>query len=70
MPTATSVSVVPLTVQTAGVVDARTTGKPELALANRVGVAVPSVWLPGGVKLTVCVARATVNDRCTVMAAA
>ena len=70
VPTAASDSVVPLTVQTPGVVEVSTTGRPELALAIKLGGAVPNVWLPGVVKLRVCAARATVNDLCTVVAAA
>ncbi|MDH4050271.1 MAG: hypothetical protein OEU93_01750 [Rubrivivax sp.] len=54
LPADTSVSVVPLTVQTADVVDAKLTGRPELAEATRAGGAVPSVWLPGEAKVMVC----------------
>ena len=72
VPTATSVSVVPLTVQTPVVVDAKLTTKPELALAARGAGAVPRVWLPGGVNVMVCAingAAATVNERVTGVAA-
>ena len=73
VPTATSVSVVPLTVQVLGVVDAKLTAKPELAVAASAGGAVPSVWLPGDVKVMVCAingAAAIVKTRDTVAAAA
>ena len=73
VPTATSVSVVPLTVQVLGVVDAKLTAKPELAVAASAGGAVPRVWLPGDVKVMVCAvngAAAIVNTRDTVAAAA
>jgi len=73
VPTATSVSAVPLTVQTLGVVDVKVTGRPELAVATSTGGAVPRVWLPGELKVTVCAAGGaaeTVKDRETVAAAA
>ena len=54
VPAATSVSVLPLTVQTLGVVEAKLTGRFELAVATNAGGAVPKVWLPGEVKLMVC----------------
>jgi len=43
VPTASSVSVLPLTMQVLGVVEAKLTAKPELALAIRAGGAVPRV---------------------------
>ena len=43
VPAATSVSVVPLTVHTLGVVEAKDTGKPEEAVATRGAVGLPSV---------------------------
>ena len=72
VPTATSVSVVPLTVQTLCVAELKLTTKPELALAARGAGAVPRVWLPGGVNVMVCAingAAATVNERVTGVAA-
>jgi hypothetical protein len=54
VPAATSVSVVPLTVHTPGVVEVIVTGRPELDVAVRVMGAVPSVWLPGEAKVIVC----------------
>ncbi|OIQ66685.1 hypothetical protein GALL_517440 [mine drainage metagenome] len=44
-----------VTVHTAGVAEAMLTVRPELALALKVGVATPMVWLPGDVKLMVWV---------------
>ena len=44
-PTATSVTVVPDTVQTGVVVDAKLTVKPDEAVALTVKAAVPSAWL-------------------------
>ena len=51
VPAATSVSVVPLTAQTAGEVDAKLTASPELAVADSGAGAVPKVWVAGEVKL-------------------
>ena len=59
VPAATSVSAVPLTVQTAGVLDAKLTKSPELALAINAAGVVPSVWLPGDTKVMVCAPAAT-----------
>ena len=70
LPAATSVSVLPLTVQTLDVVEVNVTGRPELALATSVGGAVPSVWLPGETKVMVCDPGATLNERTTGVAAA
>ncbi|MDP3820015.1 MAG: hypothetical protein Q8R33_00935 [Burkholderiales bacterium] len=73
LPTATSVSVLPLTVQTLGVVDANDTARPDEAVAASAGGAVPRVWLPGDVKLMVCAssgAAATVKLTDTAGAAA
>jgi hypothetical protein len=69
-PAATSVSVVPLTVQTPVVVDANETDSPELDVANKAGVAVPIVWLPGPANVMVCGRPATVKLRVTGAAAA
>jgi hypothetical protein len=41
---------VPLTVQTVGVVDAKDTAKPEVAVATRAS-GVPKAWLAGALKL-------------------
>ena len=54
-PAATNVSVVPLTVHTLLVVDAKDTGRPELAVADSAGDAVPTVGFAGAVKVTVMV---------------
>ena len=70
VPAATSVSVVPLTVQVLGVVELKVTARPELALAASGGGGVPRVWLPGEAKVMVCDAFATVMTRDTVTAAA
>jgi hypothetical protein len=61
VPTATSVKVVPLTVQTSGVVEAKETARPELAVADSAGGAMPRVWLPGDIKLMVCAVRAAAD---------
>ena len=65
LPADTSVSVVPLTVHTEGVLDVNCTAKPELALAERAGGVVPIVWLPGEPKVMLWVACATVKLRVT-----
>jgi hypothetical protein len=70
VPTATKVSVLPLTVHTPKVVDAKETGKPELAVATSGAGGVPSVWPPGEVKVMVCEPGATVKDRATGVAGA
>lgn len=70
VPTATSVKVVPLTVHTAGVVDEKATGKPEVAVADRVGGGLPRVWFPGPANEMVWAAAATVTDCMTASAAA
>ena len=72
VPTATSVSAVPLTVQTLCVVELKLTGKPELALAARGAGAVPRVWLLGDANVMDCATSgvaATVNERVTGVAA-
>ena len=56
-------------VQIPGVVDAKLTGSPELAVAVKLGV-VPKLWLPGLGKEIVCVALVTENDCETGIAAA
>ena len=60
----------PLTLHTAGLVVAKLTGKPELALATRAAGKLPRVWVSGAVKLMVCAALATVKLRVTAAAAA
>ena len=70
VPTETSVSVVPLTLQTLAVVEANDTGRPDVALAASAGGAVPRVWLPGELKVMVCAPGATLKVRVTAVAAA
>ena len=70
LPTATRVRVLPLTVQTAGVVDPNDTGSPDVAVATKAGAGVPKVWLPGDEKLSVCTAAATLKVCDTLDAAA
>ena len=69
-PTATKVRVVPLTVQTPGVVEINATDRFALELATSDGAEVPSAWLPGVLKVMACTARATVNEFITEAAAA
>ena len=70
VPTASSVSVLPLTVQTAGVVEANATASPELDVATSAAGALPRVRLPGDTKVIVCAAAATANEFKTAWAAA
>ena len=73
LPAATRASVLPLTVQVLGVVEAKLTGRPELALATSGGGAVPRVWLPGEAKVMVwatAAGRTTLKVRVTVVAGA
>ena len=67
VPAATSVKVLPLTLHTAGVMDARLTPRPELALATKAGGSVPRVWSAGVAKLMVCASKGAAP---TVMACA
>ena len=53
VPDATTAAVMPLTVQTCGVLDAKLTGKPELALAEIATDAVVLKMSPGALKLIV-----------------
>ena len=65
LPAASKPSVLPLTLQVAGVRDANATTKPDVLVATNGAGAVPSVWLPGDAKLMVCAssaAAATVNE--------
>ena len=70
VPRASSASAVPLTVQTAGVLDSNATAKLEVAVATSAPGAVPSVWLPGERKVMVCGAGVTEKLTVTGMAAA
>ena len=69
MPAAKSVTVVPLTVHTEGVVDANCTARPDVEVAARVGGVTPIVCVDGAVKLIVC-APTTKKERVCVVAAA
>ena len=51
LPVVTSVTRLPLTVQTVGVLELKLTASPELELATRVSVPALSIWLAGWVKL-------------------
>lgn len=73
VPALTSVTVVPLTVQTLGVVDAKETASAELAVALKAGGTTPQVALAGLAKVMVCAvsgAAATVKVWLTAAAAA
>ena len=52
-PTATSTNVLPLTVHTAGVVDAKPTTRPDVDVATSAAGALPRVWSGGVAKLMV-----------------
>ena len=71
VPAETSVSVVPLTVQTAAVPEVNVTASEELAEALSAEGVTPMVWLAGCVKVMVCAtgAAATVKLRETAVAA-
>lgn len=56
LPTLTKVSVVPLTVQTAGVVDANVIARPELAVALKAAGVTPNTWAAGAAKVMLCAA--------------
>ena len=73
LPALTSVTVVPLTEQTLGVVDAKDTASPEVAVALKAGGTTPQVVLAGLAKVMVCAvsgAAATMKDWLTAAAAA
>lgn len=70
VPALTKVKVVPLTVQTPGVVEDKVTARPELAVATKAPGVVPRFWLPGETKLMVCAAGATMKVCATMVAAA
>ena len=59
LPAPTSVSVLPLTVQTEEVVEANCTVRPEVAVAESAPGVLPIVWLPGNVNVMLCAACAT-----------
>jgi hypothetical protein len=69
VPTVNMVAVVPETVQTAAVVDAKLTARPEEAVATSVKVGTVSAWLGGCAKVIVCEAMLTVKV-CTTLVAA
>ena len=69
-PAATSVRVVPLTVQIPVVLEANVTDNPEVDVADKAGAAVPMVWLPGPANVMVCGRPATAKLRVTDAAAA
>ena len=54
VPAETSVSVVPLTVHTEGVLEVNCTLRPDVAVAESAGGATPMVCVAGAVKLMVC----------------
>ena len=70
VPTATSDTDEPETVQTAGVVEAKLTVKPELAVAPIMNGAAPSVWLESAAKAMDWDFPVTVKLRSTGVAAA
>ena len=53
VPTATSVTVAVETVQVAGVVEAKATGRPEEAVAPTANGAVPKAWFESAAKVIV-----------------
>ena len=69
-PAPSSVRLVPLTVQTPGVVDARVTVRPEDDVATSAIGAEPKVWFPGEAKVMVCGVGATEKLCWTSVAAA
>ena len=69
-PPAAIVTVFPETVQTEVVVEAKLTGRPELAVALTVKGATPYVTLPTAPNVIVCAAGLTVKLRATGVAAA
>jgi hypothetical protein len=62
-------AVVPLIVQTLAVVEAKETGRPEVAVADSVS-GVPTVCGPGLAKVIVCAARTVTVAVCAVVAPA
>jgi len=69
VPLASSVAVVPATVQMAGAREVKLTGSPELAVADR-AMGVPMIWAATGAKVIVWACRWTVKLRVTNIAAA
>jgi len=69
IPLASSVAVVPATVQIAGERDVKLTGSPELAVADR-ATGVPTIWAVIGAKVIVWVCKWTAKLRVTNAAAA
>src|SRR6187401_3156080 len=61
VPTPTSVTVLPESVQTAGVVDANATARPELAVAETANGGSPNARLASAPKVMVWLALVTVN---------
>ena len=70
VPAATSVTVVPLTVHTAVVVDENVTASPDVVVALTVNAAVPYVLPPNAAKAIVCATFATMKLWSTLVAAA
>ena len=70
LPAAFSVTVLPLTVQMAVVVELKLTVRPDVAVALTENGAAPKVLPPGAAKLIVCPALPTANDWLTLAAAA
>ena len=70
VPVATSVTVLPETVQVVAVVDAKLTGKPDDAVAETVNGGLPSTWLGKGANVMVCASFVIWNDWVTGVAAA
>lgn len=70
LPKVTRVKALPLTVQTAGVVEAKDTGRPDVAVATKGAGAEPMVWSPGDVKLIVCAANCVATMKVCATAAA
>ena len=64
MPTLTSVTAVPETVQTDEVVDAKVTVSPEVAVALSAGTEAPKTWSERAEKVIVCVVGVT--EKCWV----
>ncbi len=69
VPVVSSDKALPLTVHTAGVLLAKVTASPEVALATSVGGVLPRVCAPGEAKVMVCGVAATVNEFNTAAAA-
>ena len=70
MPVATSVTVLPETVHTVVVFEAKLTGRPDDAVAEIVNGGVPNVWLGSGGNVMVWDSLVIVNDCATGVAAA